>query len=152
MDRRRGGQYGASFKLRNMVRRNVGCATIRAGATVKFLGRVDFRDLVIDRVECVPPGRKQPRHVLIGWQRTNTTAFPVAVLTMHGPIIEMIEVNDIYRRQGYGMAMIAYECQRLGRPLVAMASSEDGEALVRQATAQGWLAPSREEDDEYFDD
>ena len=69
---------------------------------------------------------------------------------MDGPVVEEIEVNDTYRRQGYGLELIRFTSRLLGRPLIAMGLTEAGKALVAKAESLGLIAESPEDEDGEF--
>lgn len=117
-----------------------------------FLYREEFGGLAIDVLEGLPPHCKQTRQVLFGWELREKTPFPIVVLTMHGPIVEMIETHHAFRRQGHALSMLAFASRRLRRPLVALGMTGEGRALVAKATQMGLIGPQRDEDDHYFDD
>lgn len=94
----------------------------------------DEGGMVVHVFSVVPPGMEYLRIVLLAFEPEQ--AYPIAVMTItpghrYGPYVEMVEVNDEYRRRGVATRLWKIAEERLGYRLRGQAVSEGGEGLVR---------------------
>jgi hypothetical protein len=108
---------------------------------------------VIDVLVAVPPNGRSPRRqrtVFIGWEASDdpcAATYPVSILTLDGPWIEMVETNANSRRHGYAFTMLKFGAKFLGRALTAtVTTGPESKRLLEKAKIAGICAQPTDKD------
>ena len=78
------------------------------------------------------------RDVFIGWPEDCGCPYPVAMLVVLEDRIEMINVIDLARREGYGTAILRSVENYLGRQLCGSPVTDAGEAFSKACEIPEW--------------